>query len=98
MKHIVIGAANGVPVYVEQVADVKIGDAFRVASLVKGTKEAVGGVVVARSGVNTKTVIDAVKARIAQIAPGLPAGVTIVPFYDRSDADRAGGRTRCAAR
>ena len=59
LKHVVIGAANGVPVYVEQVADVQIGDAFRVASLVKGTKEAVGGVVVARSGVNTKTVIDA---------------------------------------
>jgi len=44
----------------------------------------VGGVVVARSGVNTKLVIDAVKGRIAQIQPGLPAGVQIVPFYDRS--------------
>ncbi|HUE85167.1 MAG TPA: CusA/CzcA family heavy metal efflux RND transporter [Vicinamibacterales bacterium] len=85
VKQIVVGASNGVPVYVEQVADVHIGNAFRVASLVKGTTEAVGGVVVARSGVNTKEVIDAVKARIAQIAPGLPQGVTIVPFYDRSD-------------
>ena len=84
VKRIVVGAANGVPIYVEQVADVKIGDAFRVASLVKGSHEAVGGVVVARSGVNTKAVIDAIKARIAQIQPGLPAGVTIVPFYDRS--------------
>src|SRR6476661_1531003 len=84
VKRIVVGAANGVPVYVEQIADVKIGDAFRVASLVKGSHEAVGGVVVARSGVNTKSVIDAVKARITQIQPGLPAGVTIVPFYDRS--------------
>jgi copper/silver efflux system protein len=84
VKRIVIGASNGTPVYVDQVANVHIGDAFRVASLVKGTKEAVGGVVVARTGVNTKQVIDAVKARIAQIAPGLPAGVTIVPFYDRS--------------
>jgi Cu(I)/Ag(I) efflux system membrane protein CusA/SilA len=73
-----------VPVYVEQVADVQLGNAFRVASLVKGTTEAVGGVVVARTGVNTKMVIDAVKARIAQITPGLPAGVTVVPFYDRS--------------
>jgi Cu(I)/Ag(I) efflux system membrane protein CusA/SilA len=45
----------------------------------------VGGVVVARSGVNTKQVIDAVKARIAQIKPGLPADVRIVPFYDRSE-------------
>jgi len=84
VKHIVVGGSNGVPVYVEQVADVKIGDAFRVASLVKGTHEAVGGVIVARSGVNTKAVIDAVKTRIAQIQPGLPPGVAIVPFYDRS--------------
>src|SRR5687768_9468955 len=84
VKRIVVGASNGVPIYVDQVADVQIGNAFRVASLVKGTQEAVGGVVVARTGVNTKEVIDAVKARIAQIAPGLPQGVTIVPFYDRS--------------
>jgi copper/silver efflux system protein len=84
VKRIVIGASNGVPIYVEQVADVGLGDAFRVAALVKGTKEAVGGVVVARTGVNTKAVIDAVKARIAQIEPGLPPGVKIVPFYDRS--------------
>ncbi|HEX6463918.1 MAG TPA: CusA/CzcA family heavy metal efflux RND transporter, partial [Vicinamibacterales bacterium] len=84
VKRIVIGGSNGVPIYVDQVADVKIGDAFRVASLVKGTREAVGGVIVARSGVNTAAVIDAVKARIAQIQPGLPPGVTIVPFYDRS--------------
>jgi len=85
IRKIVVGASNGVPVYVEQVADVQIGNAFRVAALVKGTREAVGGVVVARTGVNTKQVIDAVKARIAQIQPGLPSGVTIVSFYDRSD-------------
>src|SRR5512145_2828911 len=54
VKHIVIGASNGVPVRIEEVADVQIGNAFRVASLVKGSNEAVGGVVVARSGVNTK--------------------------------------------
>jgi len=84
VKRIVVGASNGVPIYTEQIANVHIGDAFRVASLVKGTKEAVGGVVVARTGVNTKAVIDAVKVRLAQIQPGLPAGVTVVPFYDRS--------------
>ncbi len=85
VKQIVVGASGGVPIYVEQVADVHLGDAFRVASLVNGTKEAVGGVVVARSGVNTKQVIDAVKARIAQIQPGLPSDVRINPFYDRSE-------------
>jgi Cu(I)/Ag(I) efflux system membrane protein CusA/SilA len=85
VRRIPIKAAGGVPVYVEHVANVQVGDAFRVASLVKGTSEAVGGVVVARTGVNTKALIDAVKARIAQIQPGLPPDVTIVPFYDRSD-------------
>src|SRR6266851_3240693 len=84
VKQIVVGASGGVPIFVEQVADVHLGEAFRVASLVNGTKEAVGGVVVARSGVNTKLVIDAVKTRIAQIQPGLPQDVRIVPFYDRS--------------
>src|SRR5688500_4117797 len=97
VKRIPIMASNGVPVYVEQVADVHVGNAFRVASLVKGTEEAVGGVVVARTGVNTKEVIDAVKERIAQIQPGLPPGVTIVPFYDRSDLiERAVGTLRTA--
>ena len=84
IKRIVIGASNGTPIYVEQVANVQIGNAFRVGSLVKGTSEAVGGVVVARSGANTKQVIDAVKVRIKEIEAGLPPGVTIVPFYDRS--------------
>lgn len=84
VKQIVVGAFDGVPVYVEQVADVQIGNAFRVASLVKGTSEAVGGVVVARTGTSTKEVIDAVKARIAEVEAGLPQGVRIVPFYDRS--------------
>jgi Cu(I)/Ag(I) efflux system membrane protein CusA/SilA len=97
IKRIVVGASNGTPVYVEQVANVHVGDAFRVASLVKGSKEAVGGVIVARTGVNTKAVIDAVKARIAQIQPGLPAGVTIVPFYDRSVLiEQAAGTLRTA--
>src|SRR6186713_3243350 len=62
IEKIVVGGSNGVPIYVEQVANVQIGDAFRFASLVKGTQEAVGGVIVARTGVNTNDVIAAVKA------------------------------------
>lgn len=97
LENVVIGASAGVPVYIKQVAKVRIGDAFRVASLVKGTREGVGGVIVARYGVNTQEVIDAVKARIAQISPGLPSGVTIVPFYDRSELiQRAIGTLRTA--
>src|SRR5207237_1418296 len=84
VEQIVVGAENGIPIYVRQVADVKIGDAFRAAALVKGGDEAVGGVVVARYGVSTIAVIRAVKEKIAALQSGLPAGVRIVPFYDRS--------------
>jgi Cu(I)/Ag(I) efflux system membrane protein CusA/SilA len=84
LELVVIGADNGVPIFVRQVADVKVGDAFRVAALVKGETEAVGGVVVARYGVSTVEVIDRVKKKIAALQAGLPPGVRIVPFYDRS--------------
>jgi len=57
LEDVVVGAENGVPIFVRQVADVKLGDAFRAAALVKGTDEAVGGVVVARYGVSTVDVI-----------------------------------------
>jgi len=84
LEHVVIGAENGVPIYLKQIADVKIGDAFRAAALLKGTQEAVGGVVVARYGVSTVAVIERVKQKIAALQSGLPPGVRIVPFYDRS--------------
>ena len=84
IEHIVIGAENGVPIFVRQVAEVKIGDAFRASALVKGTEEAVGGVVVARYGVSTIDVINRVKDKLQAIAAGLPPGVRVVPFYDRS--------------
>jgi Cu(I)/Ag(I) efflux system membrane protein CusA/SilA len=85
IEQIVIGAENGIPIFVRQVAAVHIGDAFRASALVKGTDEAVGGVVVARYGVSTIDVINRVKAKIAALQAGLPPGVRIVPFYDRSD-------------
>src|SRR5256886_788560 len=84
LEDVVVGAENGVPIFVRQVADVKVGDAFRAAALVKGTDEAVGGVVVARYGVSTVDVIDRVKEKITELAAGLPPGVKIVAFYDRS--------------
>jgi copper/silver efflux system protein len=84
LEDVVVAAENGVPIFVRQVATVKIGDAFRAAALVKGTEEAVGGVVVARYGVSTVDVINRVKAKIQALQAGLPPGVKIVPFYDRS--------------
>src|SRR5438876_3983504 len=84
LDDLVVGAANGVPIYVRQVAAVRVGDAYRAAALVKGTDEAVGGVVVARYGVSTVDVITRIKEKIQALQAGLPAGVKIVPFYDRS--------------
>ena len=86
LEAIVVRASErGVPVLVKDVATVKIGDAFRNAALVDGKAEAVGGVVVARADANTREVIAGVKGRIEQIRSGLPADVSIVPFYDRSE-------------
>jgi copper/silver efflux system protein len=84
IEQIVVAAENGIPIFVRQVATVKIGDAFRAAALVKGAEEAVGGVVVARYGVSTVDVIERVKEKIKALELGLPPGVRIVPFYDRS--------------
>jgi copper/silver efflux system protein len=85
IRNIVIASHNGTPVFVKDLGTVQIGDAFRTAALVKNSSEAVGGVIVARTGENTKDVIDRVKEKIRQIEPGLPAGVHIVSFYDRSE-------------
>lgn len=84
VENVVIGAPNGVPIYVRNVAEVKLGNAFRTGALDKDGKEAVGGVVIARYGVNTLEVIDAVKQKIADLQSGLPQGVRLVPFYDRT--------------
>lgn len=90
LENVVIGSANGTPIYVRNVADVKLGDAFRTGALDKNGKEAVGGVVVARYGVNTLDVITAIKQKIEELQVGLPAGVRVVPFYDRTELiDRA---------
>ncbi|HEX6123792.1 MAG TPA: CusA/CzcA family heavy metal efflux RND transporter [Pyrinomonadaceae bacterium] len=85
VENIVIGASNGTPIYVRNVADVKIGNAFRTGSLDKNGKEAVGGVVIMRYGISALEAIEAIKQKVEDIKPGLPEGVRLVPFYDRTD-------------
>src|SRR6267143_3951430 len=84
VENIVLTSSNGIPIYIKNVADVKLGNSFRVGALDKNGKESVGGVVIARYGVNTLEVIGAIKQKIAAIQSGLPAGVRVVPFYDRT--------------
>ncbi|MHC5036502.1 MAG: efflux RND transporter permease subunit [Planctomycetota bacterium] len=84
VEDIVVRARDGVPINVKNVARVHIGPDFRRGALDKEGAETVGGVVVMRFGDNPLKVIQRVKEKIEQIVPALPAGVRIVPFYDRT--------------
>ena len=81
----VAASGGGTPVRVRDVARVVIGPELRRgAAELDGRGEVVGGIVVMRFGEDALRVIDAVKARIEEVKGALPAGVQLVPTYDRS--------------
>ncbi|MEN8254249.1 MAG: efflux RND transporter permease subunit [Verrucomicrobiota bacterium] len=93
IENTVVKENDGVPILVKNVATVSLGPAMRRGALDKEGAEAVGGVVVVRHGENPLSTIQNVKAKMAEIAPGLPSKtladgtvsqVAIVPFYDRT--------------
>ncbi len=84
VENIVLKRVDGTPVYVSNVATVQFGSAARRSSLEKNGNEAVGGVVLMRYDENPLEVTKAIKKKIGQLQAGLPAGVRIVPFYDRT--------------
>ena len=76
---------DGTPVLVKNVADVHIGSAIRYGAMSYNDQgEVAGAVVMMLKGENSSKVIEAVKARIAQIEKTLPEGVMIEPFLDRT--------------
>lgn len=85
LETIALRPRAGTPLYLRDVATVRIGGDFRRGTLDVDGREVVGGIVVMRYGENAYRVIADVKARLAALAPGLPAGVTVESFYDRSD-------------
>ncbi len=93
VRAIVLQAQNGIIVRVGDVAEVRFGALTRYGAVTQsGQGEAVQGLVLGLRGANAQAVVDGVKARLAEIAPTLPAGVSIQPFYDRSNlVDRAVG-------
>jgi heavy metal efflux pump (cobalt-zinc-cadmium) len=81
---------NGTPVQLKDVAEVRLGPQIRRGiTELNGQGEAVGGVIVMRSGENAQKVIDGVKAKLASLKGSLPPGVQIVPVYDRSQLIQA---------
>src|SRR5262245_1992328 len=88
LEKIVVGvdAKTGTPILVRNVATVTLGpDLRRGVSDLDGQGDTVGGIVVMRQGENALAVIERVKAALADLAPTLPAGVEVIPVYDRSD-------------
>ena len=84
-RAIAVGGEGTTPVLLGDVARIQAGPQMRrgIAEL-DGEGEAVGGVIVMRSGKNALETIQAVKARLETLKPSLPAGVEIVPVYDRA--------------
>ncbi len=85
LESIALQPRTGTPLFLRDVATVQIGGDFRRGTLDVNGREVVGGIVVMRYGENAWQVIQDVKARLASLAAGLPDGVSVVPFYDRSD-------------
>ncbi len=85
-RNVVIANRNGVPVLLSDVATVRLGPEIRrgVAEY-NGEGEVTGGIIVMRYGKNALETINAVKAKLNEIQRTLPAGVEIVPVYDRSN-------------
>ncbi len=84
--NIVVKTANGVPVLIKDVAQVKLGHANRFGAITgNGQGEKVMGQIMMLKGANSKKVIAAVKKRIAKVQKHLPEGVYINPFLERSE-------------
>jgi len=82
---VVMTSETGVPVTIKDLGVVQLGTGMRDGMLdLNGEGEVVGGIVVMRYGENAKRVIDRVKKKIQEVERGLPQGVRLEIFYDRS--------------
>ncbi|MEW6278141.1 MAG: CusA/CzcA family heavy metal efflux RND transporter [Candidatus Eremiobacterota bacterium] len=85
IRNIVLGARDGVPILVGDVASVELGPAIRQGTMTRnGRGEAVAAIAVMLIGENSRTVTRRVKERVAEIQREMPPGVTLVGFLDRT--------------
>lgn len=82
---IVVAERGGAPIRVRDVAKVVEAPAPRFGAVTRDGKEAVLGMALSRVNENAKTVVDAVKAKLAIAQAALPKGVTLKPIYDRTE-------------
>ncbi len=86
IDHIVVKQVGGTPVYVRDVAEVRIGHAVRHgAAVLNGKHEVITGIVRMLRGGNARDVVQSIKDKISEIHHKriLPDGLRIIPFYDR---------------
>jgi cobalt-zinc-cadmium resistance protein CzcA len=86
IENIILKVRGGTPVHIKDVAKVVVGHEVRYGAVTKdGEGEVVTGIVMMLTGANGQEVVNQVKKKIEEIKPSLPEGVTIKPFYDRSE-------------
>ena len=86
IERLVVKSDRGTPVLIRDIARVELApDERRGLAELNGEGEVVSGIAMARYGQNALEVIHNVKAKIAEIGPGLPEGVTVETVYDRSE-------------
>ncbi|MGE0448476.1 MAG: efflux RND transporter permease subunit [Vicinamibacterales bacterium] len=88
LRSVVLKEVGGTPVYVRDVAEVRIGEEVRYGAMLKGGHtEAVGGIMMMIAGGNAKEIVSTIKARVEEINSRnmLPDGLKVVPYYDRSE-------------
>lgn len=85
LENIVVGTYNGTPVLVRDVAMTQLGgDMRRGIAELNGKGETAGGIIIMRAGEDVLKVLTRVKSKFQDIAGSIPAGVKIIPVYDRS--------------
>jgi len=98
LRNIVIKTVDGTPIYLHDVADVRIGGAIRRGVQTRnGLGEVVAGMVIKLYGSNASTVIGRVEQRLAEINKMLPEGVRIVPYYEQKTLVQAAVHTVTSA-
>jgi cobalt-zinc-cadmium resistance protein CzcA len=95
--NIVLKSEDGTPIRIKDVASVTAAGAPRTGAITRDGKEVVLGQALARIGENAKSVVEAVKAKLATVKQALPAGVAIKPVYERTELVNAAVKTAVRA-
>ncbi len=86
IENIIVATHDHTPIYVRDVAEVKIGAELRQGAFtINGKGETVAGIVLMLKGASGRDVVNAVKARLPEVQKALPPGVALVPYYDRTE-------------